>query len=288
MTHMPGRRESGTKTLNRTARGVVLAAAVLAPAVAVAAGIGSATPTFEDGARPTPALDVQGAASWRIVEDESLFAVITRRGGPAARLAHDHMVHPHSYDTRLELDPDSPQTAQLTLAFQVDDLVVDHPEAQARVQDRLQELGILDGPFKPASASDREDIREEMLGPGQLDAENHPEIRVVTRSIDPDPDEAVAFLVSFDMTVKGITRQSTARVHMRRPGSSSSPGGHAGGAERLVLEGRAELRFTDFDIEPFRAFLGAVRNQDRFFLYMHLVLDRGPSVANGDTGVAEA
>jgi polyisoprenoid-binding protein YceI len=195
---------------------------------------------------------------------------------PPPRLAHDHLVHPHRYDARLELDPDSPRTAHLTLVFQVDDLVVDHPESQARVQGRLQELGILDGPFKPASASDREDIREEMLGPGQLDAANHPEIRVVTRSVDPDPDEAAAFLVRFDMTVKGITRETTARVRMLQPDASISPGGHADDVERLVLEGQAELRFTDFDIEPFRAFLGAVRNQDRFFLYLHLVLARDP------------
>jgi polyisoprenoid-binding protein YceI len=276
MPHLPGRRESGTQTLERAACGALLVVAVLAPVAVGAAGIGAATPTPEIAAWPTPTLDLRAGASWTIVEDESLFAVITRRGGPAARLAHDHLVHPHRYDARLELDPDSPRTAHLTLVFQVDDLVVDHPESQARVQGRLQELGILDGPFKPASASDREDIREEMLGPGQLDAANHPEIRVVTRSVDPDPDEAAAFLVRFDMTVKGITRETTARVRMLQPDASISPGGHADDVERLVLEGQAELRFTDFDIEPFRAFLGAVRNQDRFFLYLHLVLARDP------------
>jgi polyisoprenoid-binding protein YceI len=276
MPHLPGRIESGTKTLERVARRALLAA-VLATAVAVTVEIGATTNTPGNAARPTPALDLRAGASWTIVENESLFAVITRRGGPAARLAHDHLVHPHRYDARLELDPDSPQTAHLTLVFQVDDLVVDHPELQARVHGRLQELGILDGPFKAASASDREDIREEMLGPGQLDAANYPEIRVITRSVDPDPDEAAAFRVRFDMTVKGITRPRTARVRMLQPDSSIFPGGQAGGAERLVLEGRAELRFRDFDIEPFRAFLGAVRNQDRFFLYMHLVLARHPS-----------
>lgn len=212
--------------------------------------------------------------AWEVVEDESLFAVVTRKAGPAARFAHDHLVHPRRYDIELELDLDRPGATRMELAFDVEDLVVDDPVWQDRIQDRLQELGILDEPFQGASDSERDEIREEMLDSGQLDAAGHPRVRLVTRSVEPDPEHDEAFLVAFEMTVRDETRRGEARVRMEHPGEEDPGQEEGGGPERMVLEGRAELRFTDFGIEPYRAFLGAVRNQDRFFLYMRLVLSR--------------
>lgn len=221
------------------------------------------------GGEPTSAhsLPAGGAADatdpphYRLVEDESLLAIVTRRAGPAARLAHDHLVHAAPRHGELRIDPGDPATARFALTVSARDLVADDDDTQRRWEGRLEELGILDGPFQSIGERDRARVRSEMLAEGQLHAAEHPRIVVETGAIRPVDDGAFPWEVDVRMEVRGVTHTVPARARIESDGN------------RIRVEAHGAARFTDFEIEPYSAFLGAVRNQDRFFLYVSIVAE---------------
>ncbi len=201
--------------------------------------------------------------TFQVVQDESLVAVVTRRAGPAARLAHDHLVHAERFETRLTFDRDHPTEAHFELELDVVDLVIDDPDARTRVQDRLVELTILDEPFQEISESQREDVREEMLDSGQLGAEEYPRIRLRTGRIEDtgSGDHPFRIEVEVELRDETVTVEFSARIE-------------DSGDDRIRIEAMGDTRFTDFGIEPYRAFLGAVQNRDEFHFYLDLVVER--------------
>lgn len=209
------------------------------------------------------ALPVSGT-DYMVVQDESLLAVITRRAGPAARLAHDHLVHASRYDWTLDFGPDALEDARLELIVRGAGLRIDDPDARAAAQDRLIELGILDEPFQEISESQRSEVRSEMIHPDQLDVLAHPEIRLETLGVARQENSEHPYRVEISMELRGVERMIPLRAAVERE------------RDRVRIEAYGDALFTDFDIEPYRAFLGAVQNQDRFFLYLDLILEPRP------------
>ncbi|TVP55840.1 MAG: YceI family protein [Gemmatimonadales bacterium] len=230
----------------------------------LAAGAGLIEGGIDDG---TDSVRASGHAvpdtTFRVVPDESLVAVVTRRAGPAARLAHDHLVHAERFETRLTFDPDHPTEARFELELDVVDLAIDDPDARTRVQDRLVELAILDEPFQEISESQREDVREEMLDPDQLGADEYPRIRLRTGRIEDTGSGDHPFRIEVDVELRDqiVTVEFSARIV-------------DSGDNRIRIEAMGDARFTDFGIEPYRAFLGAVQNRDEFHFYLDLVAER--------------
>lgn len=206
--------------------------------------------------------DRSTSAEYRIVEEETLLAVVTLRAGVAGRFAHDHLVHPTRYDAEISFDPEAPHASRFRLAFQTEDLVVDDRAWKDRVQDRLRELGIVDGPFQPVSESQNRDIREAMLGRGQLDAARHPRIEFRSIGIEHDGGEPFPYLIGAELTV----RDRGAPVGLRGRIMERDDG-------RVEVEAHGRMHFTDFGIRPYSAFLGTVRVQDLFHLYARIVLE---------------
>jgi hypothetical protein len=227
--------------------------------------VGIATLGGSDGDVHLPA---QGEAvlpeartSYRIVDEETLFAVVTLRAGLAGRLAHDHLVRPVRYDAELSFDPAAPERSRFSLEFAAEDLVADDREWKDRVQDRLQELGILDGRLHSVSEDQARDIREAMLGRGQLDAARHPRIRLRSLGIERDGEDPFPFLIGVEMTLREEVALAAVRGRIdERPDGT------------LQVEAHGAFRFTDFGIKPYSAFLGSVRVRDRFYLYTRMVL----------------
>jgi len=206
------------------------------------------------------------ASEWRVVEDESMLTMVALRAGPAARLAHDHLVRATRYYAVFEMDPDAPSEARFEVTVQAAGLQADRLDDRARVEDRLIELGILDGPFQSVSESQREDIREEMLARGQLDADRHPTLRLRTVAVERLQSGAGAdhpWRIRTEVTI----RDRTAEVELRGRLVDEGDG-------RYRIEAYGPSRFTEFDIEPYSAFFGAVRNRDRFYFYLDLVVER--------------
>jgi len=102
----------------------------------------------------------------RIVEEETLLAVVIRTTGLAARFAPDHLIHASEYDLLLVLDPEAPEEARFTASLPVARLVVDDHTVKREVEDRLLELAILEDPYDEMSEDDRERTTSPGPSPG--------------------------------------------------------------------------------------------------------------------------
>lgn len=210
-------RRAGTRRRLAGRAGGVLAAPAFGVFVLLASGVSvSAAPYVIDHAR-------------------SELAVRVFRAGPAAALAHDHVVRAAQWDGTLDVNRD-PVALAADLRVQVDGLVIDEPEVRVRHG--------LDGAL---SDDDRASVRATMLGPDQLDAARFPEIRFRTAEIDRAGD---GFRLAGELTLHGATRRFALPITVRDD------------AGTLTASGSVRVALSDFGITPYSAFLGLVRNQD--------------------------
>lgn len=206
-----------------------------------------------------------GAAPWRVDLERSSFAVLVHRDGIASRLAHDHLVIARGPECALDFDPAAPETTRFTLRQTVLALDVDPPDERQRLAARFARLGAHPGELPPIPDDDRGRIRAAMLDARQLFAERFAEIRgellgVEPRATDDGPFADFEWTARIRLELRGETVETVAPLRWELAADGE-----------LAVELLAELRFTDFRIEPYRAMLGAVRNADRFHLYVHLV-----------------
>lgn len=200
------------------------------------------------------------AAAYRIDSGESLFAVVTRKAGFAAGLAHDHLIAAADYEVRLEFDPQAPESTSFRLETRVEALRPDEPELRRRAEPRLIELGVLDEPFAEVSAGQRRKIRRAMLGDGQLDAAGHPMIRASVAGVEAvETVPGFGYRVPLELEVRGVRVTSPVAARYERDADG-----------RLTVEAFGSFRFSDFGIKPYSAMLGAVRNRDEFWIYVRL------------------
>lgn len=221
------------------------------------------------------AVDAGAAAAWEVDLERSTFAVLTHRAGVAARLAHDHLIVARGPQCELALDAARPESARLTCRQAVLALDADPSAERERLAPRLELLGARSGPLPAVDAGDRAKIRAEMLAATQLFAERFPEIRAELVGLAPRGGSdggdggdggdgaggarvALGWNARVRLTLRGETVETTAPVRFEIAG------------DRLSAELLAELRFTDFGIEPYSGVLGTVRNADLFHLYVAL------------------
>lgn len=175
--------------------------------------------------------------AYRVVPDESEVRVLAFRTGALARLGHNHVVTTGELSGDVTLG-DAPADSSFELTVSVPGLVVDDPEARA------EEGGAF---ADELSEDDREDTRRNMLGPKLLDANEHPEIRVVSQRIAGAwPDVTITALV----TVKGQAHEVELPAHVTLQD------------DRLTASGAAEITHTALGLEPLSVALGAVRVAD--------------------------
>lgn len=202
------------------------------------------------------------ATEYTVDYGKSIFAVVTHKAGLAAAFAHNHLVYPAEYKTELSVDGNDPLTAAFTLEFNVNALEVDAPDQQKRWFPAIQAAEILKDPFKAIETADRKTIKEHMLAKDQLDAEAYPTISAKLVSLKADrakrgkTDYAYSAVVAFTVHGKTVEREMPANVTVHD--------------DRAVIDAAGEFRFTEFGIEPYSAFGGAVRNEDRFHVLVHI------------------
>lgn len=246
---MSGRRSRSPKS---TARLV----AARPPAGLLLAGLLLAATTLAAGAA--------AAAEWRLDPARSVFAVLTHKAGFAARLAHDHVVVAVGAKTALDFDPERPQATRFSATANVLALEVDAPASRAGMAPRFAELGALATGLPPVDPDDRVKVRAAMLGRGQLDAADFPELAGELVALAPRAGAAAGSATAegdaqIRLTVRGRTVAKTVRARWRVEGGV------------LTAEALGEFTFTEFGITPYSAVLGAVRNQDPFQLYVRIV-----------------
>jgi len=203
---------------------------------------------------------------YRIEREKSIIALITKKAGVGAAMAHNHLIAAGRYDAVLKAAEGDPSRLSFTFEMQAQDLVVDDPDLQKRWAGVIQDAGVVPGPgyFSEVSEENRAKIRNTMLGESQLQAETHPKIAARLRSLNkpaPGAGQNPEFpsRASVELEVTGKTAESGFDARVEWEG------------EKLILVAFGDFRFTDFGIEPYSAFLGAVQNADEFTIYAHLV-----------------
>lgn len=214
-----------------------------------------------------PAGSEEPEGPWRIDAARSIFALATRKGGWAEGRAHDHVVVAGQFQAALHWAGD-PATADFDLQLLATDLEADPIEVRRKVAARLAELGLRDGELSEISEQQRAKIRETMLSDDQLDAEQFPNVAVELVEVR----EEASTLGLLEATHRGEIELDAHGRKARVPFQARL----VESATDLEIEAVGSVRFTDLGIEPYSAFLGAVKNLDETTLYLKLVAHRSP------------
>jgi hypothetical protein len=214
------------------------------------------------------------STAYTVDTDRSVFAIITHKAGVAAKMAHDHLVVAKTYSSTIQNSGETIEGLSFTLTVPVKELAADLPELQKKWYPEIEKAGILDEEFSEISESDRTKIHGSMLSEGQLDAEQFPEIKAELVSIESSQSTAGektfehAAIIRFTVRGKTIERAVPANVALENG--------------VLSVEATGRFRFTEFGIKPFSAFLGAVKNQDAFDVYVHMQANAGEAPQQGE------
>lgn len=185
-----------------------------------------------------PRVDTRGAAVYDVDRAASRVVVHVFRGGPLARLGHNHVVSSRDLEGRIFLHPTFTRSS-FELAFPVAQLVVDDPELRKAAGAEFSSV---------PSEEDREGTRRNMLRASVLDAQRFPDVKVVSTRVGGSlgAPEIVARI-----TIRDAARDIAIPVSLQLDG------------ERLRAKGAFDIKQTDFGIEPFSVVLGALQVEDR-------------------------
>jgi polyisoprenoid-binding protein YceI len=220
------------------------------------------------------------AAPWRVDPERTAFAVLTHRAGLGARLAHDHLVVARAPVATLDFDPARPQATRFSARVNVIALDVDPSEERAALSPRLIELGALSSPLPAVEPDDRGKVRKAMLTRDQMAPEEFPEVTAELVGLERRGGaQSARVALGWDARVRLTVRGRA--VEKTLPARWEIQDGE------LAAEALGEFRFTEFGIEPYSTMLGAIRNDDRFHLYVALVA-RPDETAGAAAGAAPA
>lgn len=179
-----------------------------------------------------PAAAPQLAAAqqaYRIVANGSLVAITVRRGGPLARMGHDHVVATRALEGFVDVEQ-----GRTELRFRLDQLTVDEPD--------LRRAAGLDS---QPSADAIDGTRRNMFGK-VLQAGPYPWVLVRARQ--------EGAMLSADITLHGVTRNYRLPLHLAVAGDG------------LTARGNFVAKQSDFGIVPFAVFGGALAVKDEMEL----------------------
>ena len=206
------------------------------PRPAAAPVVLEVSPEFPDVDYRQAAL--RGEAVYRIEPERSLVAIEVRRGGPLARLGHDHVVSSRSVQGYVTLGL---RRADLVVAL--DRLMVDDPGLRKAAGFDTQ-----------PSAADIEATRVNMLD-RVLQLERHPRLLVQVRQAS----GAVAgAAMEAAIVLNGVTRRVQLPVQLDVD------------KESITARGTFSVLQSDFGISPFSILGGAIAVQDRLSVRFEL------------------
>lgn len=216
-----------------------------------------------------PQDEVMGPAPM-VFAEQSVFAVVTHRGGLAGGLAHNHFVTASEYLANFAFDAEDPGRSTLRFSTLVEDLSVDDPQLQAAWIERIRALGLVDE-FGDLSEGDRAKVRSEMLDDDQLDPDNFPLIAAVLSGVTEQAttlgDVVFTHMATVEVTIHGTTVTRDVPVRYENEGDA------------LRIEAVGNFNFEEFGIEPYSAFLGTVKVQNDFEIYLNLLAEPPPPEA---------
>jgi hypothetical protein len=181
-----------------------------------------------------------------VVAEESLLQILVYRGGPMARLGHNHVVASRHLNGEVFVTPD-PLATRFDIRVPVNELTVDEPA--------LRELA---GPDFTASVpqSAREGTRKNLLSPALLDGVAHPDIGL--RAVDVTT-AATGYDVGVEITIAGKKRVVRVPLAVERQ------------ENELRVSGEFRLKQSELGLQPFSVAMGTLVVLDEMRVNIQLV-----------------
>ncbi len=204
------------------------------------------------------------AIAAKIDDAKSTLAIVTEKEGVASALAHRHIIVATRWSSKLDLKLNgkgSIESGSAEISIPVADLVVDSPEAAKGILSILSAGNIWDASKHNLSPENSAKVRENMLAESQLDAAKSPRIEsqgVITSCRERESHSFVCIL-DLTVTIKGRSVKRSLQINL----NSND------GEWRADFLGR--FKFTEFDIKPYTALLGAIAVSNEFVLAGKLV-----------------
>jgi hypothetical protein len=181
----------------------------------------------------------QGRPVYRVVSEDSLVAILVRRGGSLAHLGHDHVVASHGMQGYVATD-DGSADLYVSLA----DLSVDEPALRA-------EAGLDTQPSESDIAGTRSNMLDKVLETQRFP---YALIRVNRRGTAPG-----GVKLDVAITLHGVTRSFDVPAQME-----TKPG-------EMTVAGSFDFNQSDFGMTPFSILGGAIQVQDRLSLRFRIL-----------------
>lgn len=196
--------------------------------------------------QPTPPL-----LTARSSADDSLLYVMVWRDPNAIGngFAHDHVVRATSWAGTLQFRQNDPSACFVDIDVETGALLNDEPAMRS-------EVGLPDS----MSESDRVEVRNTMLGDGQLEAEQFPTLSFTSVACSGDLDGLGTLEIDGDLTIRGETQPVTWSVDYEVDSSG-----------QMFATGSITVAQRAFGITPYSAFFGAVKVADEVDIVFDLV-----------------
>jgi polyisoprenoid-binding protein YceI len=220
-----------------------------AAVVLVSVLVGGAAAAQAPAPPAAPAAPAAGPRTFVIDAKRSVLAVQVFKGGAAAALAHNHVISATTMSGRIVVDPAHPDTARVEVTLPTAGLTNDDPKLRKRF-----------GVTGDVPEGDRKLILEHMQDAGQLDIAHFPTMQFVSTSTSGTGNKLV---LNGKLTLHGVTRDISLPVDVTFTDTS------------VRGVGSIQLKTSDFGIEPYSAFLGAVKNKDGIVLHVDLFASAG-------------
>lgn len=199
--------------------------------------------------REEPAPGEGPAGGFRIDRDGTWFVAVTDTGGLFGFLGHRHAIEVTGWSARVAWDPDEPAASRADFSVPARSLRIDTAQARERA-------GLDDGPDAETVA----ELQDKMLGPENLAAAEHPELRLELTEVSGDPEERLR--VAGELTIRGRTEPVELPVRVER---------RDGGG--WVFTGSFTVDQSDFGIEP-ESVAGVVKVADPVEIRFRVAVSR--------------
>lgn len=188
---------------------------------------------------PAPAAPAQqpgipaGAHEYRVVADESLLQILVYRGGPMARLGHNHVITSHHLEGEVYLTDDLIST-RFEVRVPVNELTVDEPA--------MREMAGADFPANVPQTA-RDGTRKNMLSEALLDGANYPTLRLRATDL---VAAGEGYDVGVEISLKDQVRNVRVPVQLERKDGA------------LMARGEFALKQSDLGLKPFSVAMGTL------------------------------
>jgi polyisoprenoid-binding protein YceI len=186
---------------------------------------------------PAPVAAAPLHEGWAIDAGQSLITVVVRRGGPLARLGHDHVVASRAVTGFVDVNK-----GRAAFQFRLDEMSVDETALR-------KEAGLDTAPSADAIAGTRQNMLTKVL-----DAEHYPLVLMQA--------ERAGDTVRLAVTLHGVTRTIAVPVQFDQ------------GRDRIAASGSLRLKQSDFGIVPMSVLGGAMVVKDEMELAFRIVAHR--------------